>query len=110
VQGRLSRLAAVKPVVIYSLVRLGIFAVLIVVLVPLFGALPSPIGQIAAAIVAAVIALCLSYLVLGRQRGAVAVSIDEARATRRERTADELAEDDAVEENDALEGDRGTER
>jgi cobalamin synthase len=91
----------VKPWVVYSLVRLGLFAVLLVILVPLLSAL---VPAWVSAVIAALIAMCVSYLVLGRQRRAVATSIAEARETRRERSADERAEDDA------LEGDRRTER
>lgn len=99
-QGPLSRLAAVKPWVVYSLVRLGLFAVLLVILVPLLATYVPPWIS---AIFAALIAMAVSYLVLGRQRAAVATSIAESRSNKRVRDVDEVAEDD-------LEGDSGTER
>lgn len=48
-----------------------------------------------AALIAAVIGFCLSYILLRRPREAVARSLAEARASAGKRGADESAEDDA---------------
>jgi protein-S-isoprenylcysteine O-methyltransferase Ste14 len=85
----------VRDWIVYTLARLGVFAVVFLTLVWF---LPYWV----AAIFAALIALCVSYLALGRLRERVTVSL-ASRRTRSDR-ADEAAEDAA------LEGDRGAER
>lgn len=81
----------VKPWLAYSLIRVGVFAVLFVAL--LFTALPPWLS----AIVAAVIGLCVAYLFFGRLRHAVATDLAERRATAsRHQDADAQAEDAAL--------------
>ena len=75
----------------YTLVRLGVFAVTLGVLLVLL-----PIEPWITAILAAVIAFCLSYIFLGRQRAAVAEQLAAARARAAEPDADDAAEDAAV--------------
>jgi len=73
--------------VLYSLLRVGIFAVAFVVLV-LVGFVPW-----LAAIVAAVIGLCVSYLFLGRTRSAMSEQLYENRNADKAVASDEEAED-----------------
>lgn len=63
-----------KPWVAYSLVRIGIFALALVVLM-LVG-----VEWWLAAILAAVIGLCVAYIFFGKLRDAVALDIAERRA------------------------------
>ncbi|MCU1441639.1 MAG: hypothetical protein JWP85_2636 [Rhodoglobus sp.] len=76
-----------KPWVAYSLVRIGIFAV---VFAPLYFA---GVPWWLAAIIAAVIGPCVAYIFFGRLRDAVAVDLAERRA-RPAGDADSAAEDD----------------
>lgn len=75
---------------VYSLLRVGLFAVpfalLMVANVPWYWA----------AIVAAVISLCASYIFLGRQRQAMAEDLSAMRRGRRRPVEDNTAEDAAV--------------
>jgi len=64
----------VKPWVLYSLLRVGIFAVAFAILF-LLG-----IEWWLAAIIAAVIGLCVAYIFFGKLRDAVALDIAERRA------------------------------
>lgn len=79
-------LGYVKPWVLYSLIRLGIF-------VAVFGLLlltPTPTWL--SAIIAAVIGLCVSYIFFGKLRDAVALDL-AARRARPAADADSTAED-----------------
>jgi uncharacterized membrane protein YphA (DoxX/SURF4 family) len=64
----------VKPWVQYSLLRIAIFAIVLVVLL-LLGVQP-----ILSAVVAAVIGLCVSYIFFGTLRNAVAADLAARRA------------------------------
>jgi L-lactate permease len=99
--------------ILYSLLRIGVFAVAMGVLV-LLGARPW-----LAAIIAAVIGLCISYLFLSRQREAVVASIDGYRRSKHV-DADAEAENEALDADDRIppaavrlgdrsEGERGSE-
>lgn len=79
----------------YALIRVGIFVVALVALL-LLG-----IPWLWSAIIATVIAFCLAFVLFRRQRDAVAA---EWAARRRERTADDDAEDSVVDRH------RGDER
>jgi Na+/melibiose symporter-like transporter len=72
----------VKPWVQYSLIRLGVFAVilafLLVVSVPWYWA----------AIIAAVVGLCVSYIFFGKLRDAVALDVAERRVSKSVSTDD----------------------
>ena len=76
-----------KPWVLYSLLRVGIFAVAFAVLM-LVGFVPW-----LAAIVAAVIGLCVSYLFLGRTREAMSQDLYKSRNVDGAIVNDEEAED-----------------
>ncbi len=76
----------VKPWVAYSLVRVGLFAVIFAAL------LFSGIVPWLCAIIAAVLSFCVSYLFFGKLRNAVALDIVERRA-RPAGDADTAAED-----------------
>lgn len=71
---------------LYSLVRVGIFAIVLAVLL-LVG-----IEWWLAAIIAAVVGLCVAYIFFGKLRDAVALDIVNRRATVT-KDADQLAED-----------------
>jgi hypothetical protein len=82
---------AVKPVLVYGGIRLGLFAVALAVLLVL------QVNPFVATVLAAVIALCIAYLAFSKQRLASALAIAERREGRSESGAtigqDELAED-----------------
>lgn len=80
----------VKPWVVYSLVRIGAFAIVFALLM-LF-AVPSGLPIWAAAIIAAIIGLCIGYIFFGKLRDAVALDI-VARRTATTTDADSTAED-----------------
>jgi len=95
------RLDSVKPGrtwLVYTLIRLGIFAVVLAVLLAL------QIEQWIAAVIAALIALCVSIIFLRRPREAASQTLYEARSNRNKaaspaptgRTEDEDVEDQAV--------------
>ena len=71
---------------LYSLVRIGVFAIALAVL------LVVGVPWWLAAIIAAVIGLCVAYIFFGKLRDAVAVDIAERRS-RTTKDADQLAED-----------------
>lgn len=86
-----------RPWILYSLARLGIFAVVLAVLLPVLAQhLDLRFAAAVAAVIAAVVAFCVSYLALGRLRAGVTQSIAATRTQRRRRSADEEAEDAAV--------------
>lgn len=62
-----------RQVVVYTVIRVGIFAVALGVLLAL------QVNPYIAAIVAAVIGFCVSYLVLSRQRAAVVQKVADLR-------------------------------
>ncbi|MFZ2963480.1 MAG: DUF4229 domain-containing protein [Rhodoglobus sp.] len=64
-----------KPWVLYSLVRIGLFAVVFALL------LLTPIPWWLSAVIAAVIGLCVAYIFFGRLRDAVALDIAARRGT-----------------------------
>ncbi|GAA2245537.1 hypothetical protein GCM10009851_33590 [Herbiconiux moechotypicola] len=108
VQDARPRLEGVNPGrtwLVYTLIRLGIFAVVLTVLL-LVGITPW-----IAAVLAAVIALCISIIALRRPRDEASRSLHDARASRGRasrdteapRSDDELAEDDAIESARATE-------
>jgi hypothetical protein len=63
----------VKPWVLYSLVRVGLFAIVFALL------LLTPIPWWLSAVIAAVIGLCIAYIFFGRLRNAVALDIARRR-------------------------------
>lgn len=84
----------------YTLIRLGIFAVVLAVLLLL------QITPWIAAVVAAIIALCISVIALRRPRDEASKTLHEARANRGRASApasassdDENVEDEAVDRN-----------
>lgn len=79
----------------FTLLRVGLFAVLLAVF-----AFVLPIEPWVSAILAAVIALCVSYIFLSRPRAAVSQQIADTRAGKNRSAidADDEAEDAAVEE------------
>ena len=76
----------VKPWVLYSLVRVGVFAIALAVL------LIVGVPWWLAAIIAAVIGLCVAYIFFGKLRDAVALDIADRRS-RTTKDADQIAED-----------------
>jgi tetrahydromethanopterin S-methyltransferase subunit C len=76
----------VKPWIAYSLLRVGVFAVVFAAL------LLTPLPWWLAAVVAAVVGLCVGYIFFGKLRDAVALDIAERRA-RPAGDADSAAED-----------------
>ena len=96
-----------KPWLLFSVIRLAIFAVVLTVLL-----LAQTPGWIAA-IIAAVFGFAASYLFLGKLRAEVAQSVEDRRSGKTHaRTDDEDAEDagDALERNNYLEGDGPAQR
>ena len=75
-----------KPWLAYSLVRVGVFALVFAVL------MLSNVPWWLSAIIAAVVGLCVGYIFFGRLRNAVALDIAERRA-RPAGDADSAAED-----------------
>lgn len=71
---------------LYSLVRVGVFAIALAVL------LVVGVPWWLAAIIAAVVGLCVAYIFFGKLRDAVAVDIAQRRS-RTTKDADQLAED-----------------
>jgi hypothetical protein len=86
----------------YTLARLGIFAVVLVLLL-----LVLPVEPWISAIIAAIIAFCVSYIFLNGQRDAVARRIADARAGNAPANVDDEAEDAAL--DGRSEGERGPE-
>lgn len=78
-----------RPWLAYSVLRLLFFGVPLAIVWGLSGNL------VLSAVVGAVIGLCLSVVLLDRQRGAVALRL-ERWAERRRPTSDEAVEDEAV--------------
>ncbi len=81
--------------ILYSLIRVGVFAAALALLV-LVG-----VTFLIAAVAAAVIGFCVSYIFLRGPRNAVATSIHELR-TKKDRDADNDVENDVL---DRIEGD-----
>ena len=78
---------------IYSVIRVGIFAVALGVLLAL------SVTFVVAAIGAAIIGLCVSYIFFRRQRDAVAASIVRIRSTR-QRDLDSDVENEAIDRSE----------
>ena len=76
----------VKPWIAYSLARVGVFALALIVLMLL------AVPWWAAAPIAAVIGLCVGFIFFGKLRDAVALDI-VARRSAPEKDADSVAED-----------------
>jgi hypothetical protein len=95
--GTRRRRVRVKPWVKYTIVRLGVFLVALVVLVLL---LPNPY---LATLVAAVVAFCVSYLFFAPLRRQVALELAERRSKPEPLDGDSLAEDAELAERDARE-------
>lgn len=75
-----------KPWLAYSLVRVGVFALVFAVL------MLSTVPWWLSAIIAAIVGLCVGYIFFGKLRDAVAIDIAERRA-RPAGDADSAAED-----------------
>jgi len=93
----LLRLGAVKPstrFLLYSLLRVGIFAVVLAVLL-VIGLEPW-----LAAVIAAVVGLCISYIFFRQQRDRLALSLVELRA-RSGRDDDADAENEAIDASES---------
>ena len=84
-----------KPWVKYTIVRLGVFLVALVVFVLL---LPNPY---LATLLAALVAFCVSYIFFARLRREVALELAERRSRPEPLDRDSLAEDDELAEHDA---------
>ncbi len=84
---------SVKPWVQYSLIRLGVFAVV------LAGLLIINLVWYWAAIVAAIVGLCISYIFFGTLRNAVASDV----AARRGTSVGPIADRDAAAEDQQIE-------
>jgi phosphate/sulfate permease len=76
----------VKPWVLYSLIRVGLFAIVFA------GLMLAGIPWWLSAIIAAVVGLCVAYIFFGKLRDAVALDIVSRRASTK-KDADQLAED-----------------
>jgi type IV secretory pathway TrbD component len=83
----------VKPWLFYSIVRLALFAATVALLVFL------GVEGWLAAILGAVIALCLSYIFFARERNKVALAIHEFR----ERDKDTVGRDEEAEDSEIAE-------
>jgi hypothetical protein len=92
----------VKPWVKYTIIRLGVFLVALVVLVLL---LPNPY---LATLIAAVVAFCVSYLFFAPLRRQVALELAERRSRPEPLDGDSLAEDAELADRDARDADAGT--
>lgn len=75
---------------VYSLLRVALFAV------PFALLMVAGVEWYWAAIVAAIISLCASYIFLGRQRAVMAQDLSAIQRGRRRRVEDDAVEDDAV--------------
>jgi len=75
---------------VYSLLRLALFVV------PFALLMLAGVEWYWAALVAAVISLCASYIFLGRQRQVMAADLSEIQRGRRRPVEDDTAEDDAI--------------
>jgi hypothetical protein len=84
-----------RPILLYTVLRLLLFAVPFVILMIL------NVWWWVSAIVAAVIAACLSYLFLGRQRDAVSETVHGWRQGGTSRDTDNDVENAVLDENDA---------
>jgi len=89
--------------IVYSLLRLAFFAVPFAALMLLLslGGFPQWIAALVAGVISALIAVSLSVIFLAKPREAAAESIYEWR--NRSRSADDVAEDDAVDATRAAE-------
>jgi divalent metal cation (Fe/Co/Zn/Cd) transporter len=66
----------VKPWVLYSLIRVGVFVLVLALL------LLTPLPWWLAAVIAAVVSLCVGYIFFGKLRDAVALDLATRRAPR----------------------------
>lgn len=93
-----------KPWLLYSVIRLAIFAVVLTVL--LVAQVPGWI----AAIVAALFGFAVSYLFLGKLRAPVVQGVADRRSGRSQPATDDEDAEDALERNNFLEGDGPAQR
>lgn len=99
---------AMRPVAVYSALRVGLFLAVLLVLRVL------GVGGVLSLVLAVVLALLLSFIVLRRQRDAVtralmarqAAKDPSRRRTWRDRLAEDAAVEDAVVEGTVVEGSR----
>lgn len=89
-----------KPWVTYSIVRLGIFAIVLAVFLVI------GFDPLWAAVLAAVIGFCVSYIFFAKLRLQVASSLAARRAAPPEKDVDSSAEDDAIDGRDDRRDDR----
>ncbi len=75
------RLGAVRAWILYSALRVGLFAVLFVVLHALTAAIWPGTAWVVAALAAAVLAFCISYIFFKPLRERVALSVADARVS-----------------------------
>lgn len=86
-----------RPILFYSLLRVLLFAVPFVILM-LLG-----VWWWVSAIVAAIVAACLSYLFLGRQRDAVSETVHGWRQGATRRDSDNEVENAVLDDRDGIE-------
>jgi hypothetical protein len=86
----------VKPWLLYSVIRVGLFAAVLALL------LLAGIEGWLAALIAAIIGLCVSYLFLGRQREAVSTTVYDRRSGRTSAPTDDEDVEDALENRSYL--------
>lgn len=91
-------LAGVKPWLKYSIVRLGLFAVVLGTLLVL------RFDPLWATVIAAVVGLCVSYIFFAPLRRQVALDLAARRAAPEKRDDDSVAEDDAIADDEARQG------
>jgi hypothetical protein len=84
----------VKPWLLYSVIRIALFAVLLTVLL-----LVGFEGWLAA-LIAAALGLCISYLFLGRLRVQVSQGVDDRRTGKTHGSTDDEDAEDALDRND----------
>ena len=81
--------------IVYSALRVGVFLLVFVLLFGLTTAVGLEPAWLIAAIVAALLALCISYIFFGRLRQRVALEVAAARAAPAKSGDDEAVEDRA---------------
>ena len=100
-----------KPWVKYTIIRIGLFVVLFAITYPLFlasGIMSLRISGVVAALISAIVSLCVSYLAFGKLRNEMALEIVERRKNPKV-NEDEALESDENLEDSALERDRPAE-
>lgn len=83
-----------RAVLVYTLIRLGMFAVIFVGVFALFRLQMNTFpAAMASAAIAAIASLCLSYIFLRRPRNEIAKALHDKRQTRASASVDDEAED-----------------